>query len=217
MNFIALFVILLVLVGFVLLVMYLPEGNVAPYDDDARQLITQFTKSGEMIGFDVDLSPPVTKYVYTEVTKTVSTKLENGTIVNSTETVLVPVEKDVSSIDLQVQDKQYNHAKICKLGYQCYITGTIVLIDPLTGNKVPPPYSYLITLDCKFRDFCTLSPPLSVNEVSFSDGSFSYMWIPTQQVGVGTYKASIYVTSQFTNVDGEQQRRLAERIIEVVN
>src|SRR3990167_3627651 len=107
-----------VLVAFVFLIMNLPKAPEIPYDDEARQLITQFTKSGEYIGFDVDPLPPVTKYIY-DSNNVITGKIQNdGTIIPVTE----EEAKQLSVVDLNVQDRELSQTKICKKGYQCDIT-----------------------------------------------------------------------------------------------
>ena len=213
MQLVWILVIIGVLLGFVMLVMYLPEQQITPYDDEARKLITQFTESGEYIGFDIDSSPPVTKYVY-DSNNIITGKVDAlGNITPVTEEEV----KELTTLDVNVQDRKLSQSKICKKGYQCDITGIVNLIDPATGNRIPPPYSYLITISCDYRDFCSLSPSLSSNGVSFSDGTFKYTWVITEKVTVGEYEVSVYVPSHYTNENGEQERRLAIRMIEVVN
>lgn len=214
-----LFVILFVVGCFVLLIMYAPNEKISTAEDQARQLITQFTKSGEYIGFDLDPTPPVTKYRYEPVQKTKQITFENGTTVNQTETVYEKTEvKQTTTLSVDIQDRTLKQSKICKLGYQCDITGTIILIDPTTDKKIPPPYSYLATIDCDFRSFCNLGSALSSNEATFGDGSFKYTWIPTPAQGIGEYRLTVYVISHFTNQDtDENERRIAVRNIEVVN
>ena len=213
-----LFVIVFILTGIILLIMYAPNKEISTAYDDTRQLITQFTKSGEYIGFDVDPTPPVTTYRYEPVEKTRTVTLDDGSIVNRTETVYEKVEvKEQTTLSVDVSDRILKQSKICKLGYQCDITGTISLIDPTTDKKIPPPYSYLATIDCDFRDFCNLGSALSSNEATFGDGSFKYTWIPTPAQGIGEYRLTIYVISHFTNQDtNENERRIAVRNIEVI-
>lgn len=187
-------------------------------DDSTKQLITQFTKSGEYIGFDVDPTPPVSKYTYQPKQVIRPVVLPNGTVINQTSTVYEEVEqKEISTLSVEIQDRLDHGSKICKFGYQCDITGMISLIDPTTNKKIPPPYSFLITLDCDYRDFCNLSPSRSSNEVTYPDGSFKYTWVPAPPVNAGEYRATIYVTSHYTNEDGENERRLAVRTIQVIN
>ena len=203
-----------VLLAFVFVIMSLPGKPEIPYDDEARQLITQFTKSGEYIGFDVDPLPPVTRYVYDE------NKNISGIIQNDGTTIPVTEEeaKQLSSVNLDVQDRNLSQTKICKQGYQCDITGIISLVDPVTGDKIPPPYFYSLTVDCDYRDFCALSPSLSVKPtLTFNDGTFKYTFVITEKIAIGEYQVTVYVTSYYTNEDGEQARRLATRLIEVVN
>lgn len=214
-----LFLIIVILAGFILLIMYAPNEKISTAEDQARQLITQFTKSGEYIGFDIDPSPPVTTYRYEPVQKTRQITFENGTTLNRTETVYEKIENQpATTLSVDIQDRVLKQSKICKLGYQCDITGTISLVDPTTDKKIPPPYSYLATIDCDFRDFCNLGSALSSNEATFGDGSFKYTWIPTPKQGIGEYRLTIYVISHYTNQDtAENERRVAVRNIEVIN
>ena len=186
-------------------------------NDSAKQLITQFTKSGEYIGFDQDPTPPVTTYRYEPVQKVHSVLYTNGTVINQTETVYQTVPVDMTNISVEVQDRLQSGAKICKMGYQCDITGTISLIDPLTTRKIPPPYAYLLTIDCDYRSDCALSPSISINDATFTDGTFKYTWIPTAKIKPGDYRASVYVASHYTNENGENERRLAVRTIQVIS
>ena len=214
MQLVWILVIIGVLLGFVMLVMYLPEQQITPYDDEARKLITQFTESGEYIGFDIDPLPPVTKYVYDENKNISGIVQSDGTTIPVTE----EEAKQLSSVNLDVQDRNLSQTKICKKGYQCDITGVISLVDPVTGDKIPPPYFYSLTVDCDYRDFCALSPSLSVKPtLTFNDGTFKYTFVITEKIPVGQYQVTVYVTSYYTNEDGEQERRLASRLIEVVN
>lgn len=211
-------VIIGVLGGFLALVYYTPQQDPREtINDSARQLITQFTKSGEYIGFDQDPTPPVTKYTYKPVEKTRTITYPNGTTLNKTETVYEQAPVESSTISVDVQDRVLKQAKICKMGYQCDITGTINLIDPITQKRIIPPYAYLITLDCDYRTDCALSPSLNANDATYPDGSFRYTWIPTPQIKPGEYRATVYVTSHYTNENGENERRIGIRTIEVVN
>lgn len=214
MNLLWGFLLVGVLLAFVFLIMSLPGKPEIPYDDEARQLITQFTKSGEYIGFDVDPLPPVTKYIY-DADKNITGKIQSdGTIIPVSE----EEAKQLSTVDLNVQDRNLSQTKICKKGYQCDITGTISLVDPVSGDKLPPPYFYSLTVDCDYRDFCALSPSLSVKPtLTFNDGTFKYTFVITEKIPVGQYQVTVYVTSYYTNEDGEQERRLATRLIEVVS
>ena len=214
MQLVWILVIIGVLLGFVMLVMYLPEQEITPYDDEARRLITQFSEAGEIIGFDVDVAPPVTKYVYNSEKQIIGQVSGDGSIQP------IPEEeaKQLSTLDVNVQDRELSQSKICKLGYQCDITGIINLIDPSTGDRIPPPYSYSLTIDCDYRDFCALSPSISQKPtLTFNDGTFKYTLVVTEKIPVGEYLVTVYVTSYYTNEDGEQKRRMATRTIEVVN
>ena len=214
MQLVWILVIIGVLLGFVMLVMYLPEQEITPYDEEARRLITQFTEAGENIGFDVDVEPPVTKYVYNSDKQIIGQVSSDGSIQP------IPEEdaKQLSTLDVNIQDRQQSQSKICKMGYQCDITGIINLIDPSTGDRIPPPYSYSLTIDCDYRDFCALSPSISQKPtLTFDDGTFKYMLVITEKIPVGEYIVTVYVTSYYTNEDGEQKRRMATRTIEVVN
>ena len=213
MQLVWILVIIGVLLGFVMLVMYLPEQEITPYDEEARRLITQFTEAGENIGFDVDVEPPVTKYVYNSDKQIIGQVSGDGTIQP------IPEEeaKQLSTLDVNVQDRELSQSKKCKLGYQCDITGIINLIDPSTGDRIPPPYSYSLTIDCDYRDFCALSPSISQKPtLTFNDGTFKYTLVVTEKIPVGEYMVTVYVTSYYTNEDGEQKRRMATRTIEVV-
>jgi hypothetical protein len=190
MQLIYLVIILAVIISFFGFVMMVPQEPI-DYQSEARQLITQFTKSGEYIGFDVDPNPPVTQYTYKQKELLRTVTLANGTQINQTETVYEQVETPQTSISIGIQDRNLQQPKICKLGYQCDITGMINLIDPLTEKKIPPPYPY-------------------------SDGTFRYTWIPTEKIGIGEFRATIYVTSKYTNQDNENERRIAVRTIQVV-
>ena len=214
MNLLYGFLLVGVLVAFVFIIMNLPKAPEIPYDDEARQLITQFTKSGEYIGFDVDPLPPVTKYVY-DSNNVITGKIQNdGTIVPVTE----EEAKQLSNVDLNVQDRKLSQIKVCKKGYQCDITGSITLIDPMSGDKIPPPYFYSLTIDCDYRDFCALSPSISIKPtLTFNDGTFKYTFVITEKIPIGQYQVTVYVTSYYTNEDDEQARRMATRIIEVTN
>ena len=214
MNLFWIFVLFVVLLGFALLTMYIPHQDSIPYNNDVQQLITTFTKSGEYIGFDMDVAPPITKYVY-DAQKNIAGKiLDNGTISPVTEEEV----KELSTLDVNVQDRQQGQSKICKMGYQCDITGVINLIDPSTGDRIPPPYSYSLTIDCDYRDFCALSPSISQKPtLTFDDGTFKYTFVITEKIPIGQYQVTVYVTSYYTNEEGEQARRFATRLIEVVN
>mgnify|MGYP001576759002 CR=1 FL=1 len=214
MQLVWILVIIGVLLGFVMLVVYLPEQQITPYDDEARRLITQFTESGEYIGFDIEPSPPVTKYVY-DSNNVITGKVDgSGNIIPVTEEEV----KELSNVDLNVQDRILNESKICKMGYQCDITGKILLIDPSTGERIPPPYKYSLTIDCDYRDYCTLSPSVSIKPtLTFNDGTFKYPFVVTEKITVGEYRVTVFVTSYYTNEDGEQERRMKTRMIEVVN
>ena len=213
MQLVWILVIIGVLLGFVMLVMYLPQQEITPYDDEARRLITQFSEAGEIIGFDVDIAPPVTKYVYNSEKQIIGQVSGDGSIQP------IPEEeaKQLSTLDVNVQDRELSQSKICKLGYQCDITGIINLIDPSTGDRIPPPYSYSLTIDCDYRDFCALSPSISQKPtLTFNDGTFKYTLVVTEKIPIGEYLVTVYVTSYYTNEDGEQKRRMATRTIEVV-
>ena len=213
MNLFWIFVLFAVLLGFALLTMYIPQQDSIPYNNDVQQLITTFTKSGEYIGFDMDVAPPITKYVY-DAQKNIAGKiLDNGTISPVTQEEV----KELSTLNVNIQDRKLNQIKICKMGYQCDITGTINLIDPHTGNRIPPPYAYLIMIGCDYREFCAMNPSLGSNEATFPDGTFKYTWTVSEKVTVGEYEVSVYVPSYYTNENGEQENRLAVTIIEVVN
>ena len=214
MNLLYGFLLVGVLIAFVFVIMNLPKAPEIPYDDEARQLITQFTKSGEYIGFDVDPLPPVTKYVY-DSNNVITGRIQNdGTIVPVTE----EEAKQLSSVDLSVQDRKLSQIKVCKKGYQCDITGSITLIDPVSGDRIPPPYFYSLTIDCDYRDFCALSPSMSVKPtLTFNDGTFKYTFVVTEKIPIGEYQVTVYVTSYYTNENDEQARRMATRLIEVVN
>jgi hypothetical protein len=204
---------IVILVVFVFVISSLPGKPKVPYDDEARQLITQFTKSGEYIGFDVDPLPPVTKYVYDVNQQITGIVSANGTVTPVTE----EEAKELSLLTLDVQDRELSQSKICKKGYQCDITGKIVLVDPETGDKLPPPHKYSLTIDCDYRDFCALSPSLSIKPtLSFNDGTFKYTFVVTEKIPTGEYHVTVFVTSFYTSNDGEQERRMAVRTLEVV-
>ena len=214
MQLLWIFLIIAVLSGFVLMVFYLPQTEPNQYRDEARRLITQFGE-GEYIGFDVDPTPPVTKYIYGINNEVTAKILENGTAVPVTEEEKQEI-KLLSSTELNVQDRKLSQSKICKMGYQCDITGIISVIDPNTNQKIPPPYSYLITIDCDYRDFCSLTPSLSANERTYPDGTFKYTWVITEKVVIGEYRVTIDTPSQFKDETGKQQSNIAIRMIEVV-
>lgn len=225
MNLPVLLLIIGVLGGFIFLIMNLPEDTPVPYDQEARQAIEMFTKSGEMIGFDKGVIAPVTTYVYKPTGNTVSEVLSNGTVIQKPELILVPEDttaKETSSVSVNAMDSKLQQIQICKTGYPCDFTGTIVLIDPVkeaanpsAENKIPPPYNYLLTIDCNYRDYCSLNP-VAVNESTFGDGTFKYTWVPTVKVTPGEYKVTMQVNSYYSNEKGERQLRVAEKFIQVV-
>lgn len=207
----------LVIGGLCLWIFTLPKDDPNSHiNDSAKQLITQFTKSGEYIGFDQDPTPPVTTYKYVSVEKTHTVTFPNGTVKNQTETVIEKQPVDSTTISLDVKDRINSGAKICRMGYQCDITGTISLIDPITQKKITPPYAYLLSIGCDYRADCALNPTLAVNDATYPDGSFKYTWIPTAQIKPGDYEATVYVGSHYTNENGENERRIATRTIQVI-
>ena len=217
-QLIYLVLIIVLLGGLLALIYYTPQQDPSmTINDSAKQLITQFTKSGEYIGFDQDPTPPVTIYTYKPVQKTHTISFPNGTIKNQTDTIYEQVPAELSTISINAQDRILKESKICKTGYQCDITGTINLIDPVTQKRITPPYAYLITIDCDYRTDCTLSPSLNANDATYPDGSFKYTWVPTPAIKIGEYHATIFTTSKYTNQNGENERRIATRTIWVVN
>lgn len=208
---------MLVLGIFIVFFMMTPKETKDISMDSTKQLITQFTKSGEYIGLDADPSPPVSKYTYQPKQVTNRITLSNGTEINRTSTVYEQVEtKEISSVLVDAKDRKLNISKICKFGIPCDLTGKINLIDPVTEQRIPAPYAYLITIDCDYRDFCNLNPSRSSNEVTFPDGSFKYTWTPAPPVTKGDYRVTVYSTSHYTNVDGEDERRQAFMSILVI-
>lgn len=89
---------------------------------------------------------------------------------NQTETVIKEVE--TSSVDLTNSDRQLGTTKICKIGNQCDISGTFVIIDN-NGDKINPPYNYFFSLDCENLEWCNLKP-IGINEMTEADGTWKY-------------------------------------------
>jgi hypothetical protein len=89
---------------------------------------------------------------------------------NQTETVIKEVA--TSSVDLTNTDRQAGTTKICKIGNQCDISGTFLIIDDF-GNEVPGPYNMFFSLDCESLDFCNLDP-IGIQKTTESDGTWMY-------------------------------------------
>jgi hypothetical protein len=95
---------------------------------------------------------------------------EEYSALNQTETVIKEIPS--SSVELTNADRQLGTTKVCKIGNQCDITGTFLIIDNF-NNEIPGPYRMFFSLDCESLEFCNLDP-IGINKLTESDGSWSY-------------------------------------------
>ena len=201
MSMIYLIAIVAIIGGLVLLAY---DNNPSVLDEshrEARALIQTF--GDESIAFDLEPQPPKTEFIYIEVEKEVEVTNENGTITTQNQTTLEKVP--TSEIYSEIADRQTGNIKIVKRGHQADITGTIILLDPVTQIQIPPPYSFHFTLDCASdNEWCNLDP-IGVNEITDGQGKFKYTWTTTSKDSLGSYVAFVRITSQALDSNGNRQ------------
>ncbi len=89
---------------------------------------------------------------------------------NQTETVVKEIL--TSEVELTNSDRQLGTTKICKIGNQCDISGTFLIIDN-DGDAIPGPYGMFFSLDCESMEFCNLDP-IGIQKTTNSDGTWMY-------------------------------------------
>ncbi len=192
---------ILVIIGGLVLLAYDNNPNVLDQSHkEARTLLATF--GDESIAFDLEPQAPKTEFVYIEVEKEVEVVADDGTITTENQTSLEKVP--TSEIYGEISDRQTGNTKIVKRGHQSDITGTIILLDPVTQTRIPPPYSYQLTLDCDFREWCNTNP-IGINSNTDGEGKFKYTWTTTSKDSLGEYKIFVRITSQALDSNGNRQ------------
>ena len=173
------------------------KGNINPvqYSEQVYSLV-QNHPDGSFAEFFLDPQKPVTEYVYKMVEKKEIVTLDNGTQVEQVtqEQVAVPVSEG----EITTTEKQ-SLQKYCRVNYQCIIEGKLGLVDN-NGKEVPPPYFYVLTITCDFRDGCNAKREVSITgEKTDGNGGFRYTWTTSANLGetAGEYNAIVSARSTY--------------------
>ena len=189
-------------IGLIALLAFVTQGGEKTGENvysEARRLIHEFP-TGDQIIFEGNIQEPITEFIYQEKQVTTTTTLDNGTQIEKTETVIEKVPS--SELQLSVQERQSGDYKVCRLGYQCDISGQITLIDPNTGKEIQPPYGFFLQIECINADHpvmtCNNFDIIVVQERTQSDKSFKYTFTPSASKNPpGDYMATVVITSKF--------------------
>ena len=197
---IVVFVILTVVLGFGYVAIESDSNPTQAFSDDVKNLAKAMTTSfpdGSVIEFALDPQPPVTEFIYEEITTVQDVIQEDGTIIQENVTKKVAIKTSTGDFKTTANGK-----KICNLGYTCQIEGRIQLVD-LRGDLVSPPYGFFMNIGCEGHTDCQ-SRRVMVNELTDSNGGFKYRWTTSQLADhVGDYTATVHVRSAY-DVDGEK-------------
>jgi hypothetical protein len=177
---------------------------------EARQLLATFGQ--ESIAFDLEPQPPSTEFTYIQEIEEAEVIVVDEQGNETTEIQNVTTTKKVltSEIYAELKDRQTGQIKIVKQGHQADITGTIILIDPVTTGTISPPYSLHFTLDCNFRNGCT-TDPIGINTITDGEGKFKYTWSTSGRDTIGEYHAFVRVSSQ--TLDGHGNKQVLEHYL----
>ena len=168
---IVVFVILTVVLGFGYVAIESDSNPTQAFSDDVKNLAKAMTTSfpdGSVIEFALDPQPPVTEFIYEEITTVQDVIQEDGTIIQENVTKKVAIKTSTGDFQTTANGK-----KICNLGYTCQIEGRIQLVD-LRGDLVSPPYGFFMNIGCEGHTDCQ-SRRVMVNELTDSNGGFAFV------------------------------------------
>lgn len=113
-------------------------------------------------------------------------------LTNQTETVIKEIK--TSELSLTAKDRQTGIIKKCRIGNQCDITGTFVVVDTFKDEIIPGPYSVYLEIDCDALEYCNMITK-GIQETTEDDGTWIYSWTIDSNEKPGNYdiygKASV--------------------------
>ena len=146
------FVILIVVLGFGYVAIESESNPTQVFSDDIKNLAKAMTTSfpdGAIIEFALDPQPPITEFIYEEITTVQDVEQPDGTIIQKNITKKVAVKTSTGDFQTTAKGK-----KICSLGYLCQIEGRIQLVN-LRGDVVDPPYGFFLQIGCEKEEWAT--------------------------------------------------------------
>jgi len=227
------------LIGLILLVAFVaienPFGVKTTATNFVQQQVTKY-QTGDQIAFNLPPLQPILpsnqtgSNIVEKQTASSSTTVTNANQSNTTGTTPpTPVSSGNTSIvqrsytggvSLQGVDSPTSIGiPTIKIGSIVVISGQISIIDPITKQKVQPPYQFQLSITCHFRDDCNNNSNLSVPP-QYTDtlGGFEYHWTTnSDRDKPGEYIATINTLSQTPDPTGKPYALTSEYRFELVS